>query len=285
MCENLIYSIRKSGCVLPIRLIHFGGTEISSDYIHKQVEFLHLADFSDEAKHFIIVLRTVLTNCPLGFLFRFLAWFSDWEEFIYSDNDVVALCNWEILFTHLSDHDLVHADEEYTTKGRFNYDKPESVKVIFGENALESAITAGHIAVKRNGEMVADFIKAIEWFHQHSSIPKKHDQALLHIASLIGSWKMLNLCKPPHSWLSSWSGDYENSLQIIQSIQTAGTKISHIHYSGGTPRGNLPLEELLLSSTNANSRLFTIACAWFRFSSKYEALNNLFRRAKRFLKK
>ena len=121
MCENLIHSIRASGCTLPIRLIHFGGKDIRAPYILSQAEFLYYDDFPAEAKQIIADLRSVLTECPLGFLYRYLAWFGDWDEFIYSDNDIVALTNWENLFDYLDDNDLVHADEEYTTKGCFNF--------------------------------------------------------------------------------------------------------------------------------------------------------------------
>ena len=283
MCENLIYSIRESGCTLPIRLIHFGGAQITSSYIISEVEPLRYESFSDEAKQFITCLRTVLTDCPLGFLYRYLAWFSDWDEFIYSDNDVVALCNWDNLFGYLSNHDLVHADEEYKTNGVFNYKDPEEVKRLFGEFALESAVTAGHIVVKRNGRMIPDILDAIKWFKENSSIPHKHDQSLLHIASLLGNWKTLNLCKPPYNWLSSWVGDYRNSLQLIQSIQNKNSTISHIHYSGGNPRGNLAIQELLLSSISADTRLSKIALTWLRFNSKYESLNNYYSKVKRFL--
>jgi hypothetical protein len=283
MCENLIYSIRESGCTLPIRLIHFGGVEVTSSYIISEVELLRYENFPDEARKFITSLRTVLTECPLGFLYRYLAWFSDWNEFIYSDNDVVALCNWNSLFDYLGGYDLVHADEEYKTNGIFNYKHPKEVKQLFGESALESAVTAGHMVVKRNARMIPDINNAIEWFKQNGNIPHKHDQSLLHIASLLGNWKILNLCKPPHNWLSSWAGDYKNSLKLIQSIQVKNTSISHIHYSGGKPRGNLAIQELLLSCNNSDNRLSKLALTWLRFHSKYESINTYYSKAKRFL--
>ncbi|WP_026463750.1 hypothetical protein [Adhaeribacter aquaticus] len=254
MCQNLIYSIRESGCQLPIRLIHFGGTEINSAYILNQVELLRYEDFPADAKQLIANLRTVLTDCPMGYLYRYLAWFSDWDEFIYSDNDIVALCNWEKLFEYLSDNDLVHADEEYTTEGKYNYNKPELVKSIFGSSALETAITAGHIVVKKNSRMVEDINNAVNWFKENPHIPKKHDQSLMHIASLLGNWKMINLCRT-HGWLSSWAGDYKNALEIIHKIQNKDTRISHIHYSGGSPRGDFAIQELLFSNKTDKERL------------------------------
>lgn len=292
-CENLIFSIRKSGCKLPIRLVHFGGEKINSEFVLSEVEYLTYDEFSNEAKAFITNLGTVLTDCPKGFLYRFLGWFSDWDEFIYADNDIVALMNWEQLFEYTEEYDLVHADEEYTTQGIFNYMQPDKVEAFFGEGSLNTAITAGHIVVKKNPKMIADMNAAIEWFKQHPEIPKKHDQSLLHIATLIGDWKLLNLCKQPHNWLSSWSGDYTNSLDLIQAIQggyvqdtashktwfsivsdkskterkeqsptsSSYTPISHLHYSGRGRIGSEPIDDLMFSDqTNKKrmKRLFTI---------------------------
>jgi len=279
MCKNLIYSIRAGGCSLPIRVIHFGGKEIQSPYILNQVELLHYEDFPAEAKQFILNLRSVLTDCPLGFLYRYLAWFSDWDEFIYSDNDIVALCNWSDMFTYLESYDLVHADEEYTTKGMFNYHKPLLVTELFGKCALESAITAGHIVVKRNNKMIQDINNALDWFKKHPDIPQKHDQALMHIASLIGNWKLLNLCKS-QNWLSSWAGDYKNSLQLIQLIQNKNAKISHLHYSGGTPQGNLAIQDFLFSKDDDQSRLIKLSLVSLRFLSGFNRLSHYYWRVK-----
>ena len=251
-CANLIYSIRESGCTLPINLIHFGGEEIKSDYILNEVNFMRETDFSDEARSFIDRMQKVINFCPRGFLYRFLALFSDYDEILYSDNDIVALCNWESLFEYMGDNDLVHADLEYTTKGKYNYYKPEAVKEIFGEKALESAITAGHILIKIDQKLVLDIDKGLEWFKSNDDIPVRHDQALLHIASLLGNWKIRNLCKTDN-WLSSWAGHFKNDLDLIQKIQ-AGQPISHLHYSGGTPSGTAPIDDLLYSNLDKKSR-------------------------------
>ncbi|MEZ7503912.1 hypothetical protein [Flavobacterium sp. Arc2] len=286
-CENLIYSIRKSGCRLPIRLIHFGGAPINSKKILDEVEFMTVDDFPEEAKVFIANLRSVLTDCPMGFLYRFLAWFSDWDEFIYSDNDIVALMNWERLFDYTEGYDLVHADEEYTTQGIFNYLIPNKIEELFGKGSLSTAITAGHILIKKNPKMIADMNAAVEWFKQYPEIPKKHDQSLLHIATQLGEWKLLNLCKPPYNWLSSWSGDYKNSLDLIQAIQGneerrsisfrswyatlsdenkkqyekqslkeyKNASISHLHYSGRGRLGSQPIDDLMFSSQTDENRM------------------------------
>lgn len=289
-CENLIYSIRESGCQLPIRLIHFGGEPVNSKKILNEVEFLTVDNFSEEAKAFIANLRSVLTDCPIGFLYRFLAWYSDWDEFIYADNDIVAMMNWEYLFDYLEDgYDLVHADEEYTTQGIFNYNKPNAIIEIFGAEALNSAITAGHIVVKKSDVMIADMNMAINWFKEHQSIPMNHDQALLHIAALLGNWKLLNLCKPPYNWLSSWSGDYKNTIDVIHAIQSGGKQksasyhkwffslsevnkieidnqahqlekapISHLHYSGRGVLGAEPIDDFMFSNQSNANRLKTL---------------------------
>lgn len=294
-CENLIYSIRKSACTLPIRLIHFGGEPVNSKYILDEVEFLTEADFSVEAKAFVKNLRTVLTDCPMGYLHRFLAWFSDWDEFIYADNDIVAMMNWERLFEFSEGFDLVHADNEYTTSGFYNYLEPQKIKEIFGKDSLNSAITAGHMLVKKSPKMIDDMNAAVNWMNQNPGIPIKHDQSLLHIAALLGDWKMLNLCKPPYNWLSTWAGDYNNSLDLIHALQgceqqkVASFKawyanafeenrsqynesspraekvfISHLHYSGRGRLGSEPIDELIFSSqTNGNRKrlLFKIYSA------------------------
>lgn len=286
-CENLIYSIRRSGCGLPIRLIHFGGEKVNSEFILTEVEFLTVDDFSKEAKTFIANLRSVLTDCPTGFLYRFLAWFSDWDEFVYADNDIVAMINWERLFDYLNDgYDMVHADEEYTTHGIYNYNKPNKVIEIFGDEALNSAMTAGHIVVKKSDVMIEDMNAAVNWFKENPSIAIRHDQALLHIASLLGNWKLLNLCKPPHNWLSSWSGDYKNSLDLIHAIQDGGRKksdsyqnwysslsaenksvldnqtkqlenapISHIHYSGRGAIGAEAIDDFMFANQSDGKRM------------------------------
>ncbi len=285
LTENLIYSIRASGCVLPIRLIHFGGLEIQSKYVLSQVELLRYSDFPEDAKNFVYKLRSVLTDCPLGFLYRFLAFFSDWDEFIYSDNDIVALCNWEALFDQLQGYDLLHSDKEYTTEGKFNYKCPESVKTVFGDSALASAFTAGHIVLTNNKMMVEDITKAIEWFKKNPDIPKKHDQSLLHIASLLGNWKMINLCKPPHNWLSSWAGDYKNSLELIHQIQYNNSNISHLHYSGSTPKGDLAIQDLLLSNNKDRERLMKLCFVILKSFLGYKRLSMNTKKIQKLLKK
>ncbi len=281
-CANLIYSIRQSGCTLPINLIHFGGEKITAEFILNEVTFLHESDFPDEAIHFIDRIQEVITSCPRGFLYRFFALFSDCDEVLYSDNDIVAMCNWESLFDYLPDYDLVHADLEYTTEGKYNYYKPEVVKQIFGEKSLESAITAGHILIKRDQKIIDDIYKALEWFEANHGIPKRHDQSLLHIASLLGDWKVRNLCKTDN-WLSSWAGHFKNDLDIILKIQ-AGQPISHLHYSGGTPSGTSPIDDLLFSNLDKKSRIKILVSSGLKDLTGLSALASIRKKGKNKLK-
>jgi len=246
-CGNLIHSIRATGCTLPIRLIPFGGPPIDSPAILSQVQLTPLDAYPPEGMAFIAELAAVLT-CPRGFLYRFLSWFGDWDDFIYSDNDIVALMDWSELFTQLdaSASVIVHADCEYQTGGRFNFNDPGAVTAAFGPEALAAAITAGHFAARRTATQLNDLRLALRWMTDHPGIAKPHDQALLHLAVLLGKWRVCNLCKPPGNWGSSWSGDYADPLTLIQAINGATRRrLSHLHYSGGWPDGSKPIEVLL----------------------------------------
>jgi hypothetical protein len=105
---------------------------------------------------------------------------------------------------------------------------------------------------------------------------------------MLAGWKVLNLCKPPYNWLSPWAGDYKNTLDMIQQMQGAClpesigftgwlaslseqnrteyiknlklnpesyVPISHIHYSGRSKPGNLPVDELIFSHLSIRKRL------------------------------
>jgi hypothetical protein len=252
-----------SGCRLPIRLIPFGGDPVASERILREVELVAPTSFPEEAGSLLEELTPLLTSCPGGYLRRFLAWFGDWDEFIYSDNDVVATMNWEELFEHLPGFDLVHADEEYRTGGAYNYRQPAELERAFGKGALLSAFTAGHMLVKRDLRMVDDMRRAARWFRENPDIPLKHDQALLHVASLLGSWKALNLCRPPHNWGSSWAGDYGNTLAVVHRI-AAGRRVSHIHYSGGHVRLSAPIEDFATAYLSSSQRTRALAGAALR---------------------
>lgn len=276
-CENLIYSIRASGCTLPIRVIPFGGQAVASTYILKEAELYPLTSFPQLGLNFVAELRTVLVDCPMGFLYRFLAWFGDWDTFIYSDNDVVALMNWEYVLDFTNTHDFVHADEEYITEGKYNYDNPEEIELIFGQDALLSAFTAGHFAARKNEQFIADMKQAVQWYTKNPGIAKKHDQALMHIASLLGNWKIKNLCRHPHNWLSTWAGNYTNTLQVVHKIQHSNIykPISHLHYSGHTPSGTKPIEDFLYANADERKRTAQLFVRGARDLSGYTYLQLL----------
>lgn len=252
-CLNLIYSIRASGCTLDINLIHFGGKPIAQNKLPCDVSILQESDFPSEAFDFVELLQSILA-CPRGFLLRFLAFFGEYEQFIYTDNDIVALIDWTQLVDKLEYYDLVHADQEFTTGGKYNFSNPSVPELEFGPNFHLCAITAGHFAAKKSHHFLDSLHDAMTWMKSNQSACLMHDQTLMHLAVVIGNLKVLNLCKPPHSWLSSWAGDYSNSLEVIHLLHK-GYHISHLHYSGG-PTGlfERPIDELLLSSLSPKSR-------------------------------
>jgi hypothetical protein len=251
---NLVYSIRTSGCNLDIVLIPFGGKPIDDARLLSQVEVFPVESFPREGLDFIAKLGSVL-ECSPGFLRRFLAFFGPYQKFIYTDNDIVALSNWKYFIEQLDSFDLVHADMEYSTLGKYNFKDPNVLESNFGVHAHQAAITAGHFAARKSDLFIVSLLKGLSWMSTHADSCCLHDQTLMHVASLCGRWKCLNLCKPPHHWLSSWAGDYMNTLDLIQKIQL-GRSISHLHYSGG-PIGSFeqPVDELLLSCLSSRQRL------------------------------
>ena len=102
--------------------------------------------------------------------------------------------------------------------------------------------------------MVADLRAAAAWMQAHPDVAIPHDQALLHLALLLGGWRTLNLCRPPHGWASSWAGDYRSPLAIIQTVNT-GRPASHLHYSGFAPATDHPLGDLLTVADSPAARL------------------------------
>jgi hypothetical protein len=247
---NLIHSLRRAGCRLPIRLIPYGGQPVDAKEVLAEVEVTPESAYPADGRALVDELAGAL-SCPRGFVLRYLAFFSDWDEFLYSDNDIVALMDWSELFTYFSDDprpDLVHADEEYTTGGRYNFREPAAITAAFGATALEQAVTAGHFLCRRDPRLVADLRRALAWMQAHPQVVIAHDQTLLHLAALLGGWRIRNLCKPPHGWASSWAGDYRDPLTLIHLLNGATRRrISHLHYSGSWPDGSKPIEVLLES--------------------------------------
>ena len=110
------------------------------------------------------------------------------------------------------------------------------------------------------------------------------DQVLLHVTLLVAEWRVLNLCKPPHNWASSWAGDYKDVLELVRTIQVERRPISHLHYSGRIGTGLRPIDELLWSSLTAKERNRKLLWALLRQASGGEALARQMSRAERKIK-
>jgi hypothetical protein len=253
-CNNLIASIRRCGCRLPIHVIAFDEHPAALDRQWEGVVPLSVADFPAEGIEFFNELTSRHRGCPPGLLRRFLAWFGEFDEFLYSDNDVVALMNWEELFPWLEGHDLVHADCEFTTGGRFNLREPEKFQELMGPGSLEAAMTSGHFLVRRSPRHPADLLAGLSWMEAHRDLLIWQDQVLLHVTLLLARWRVLNLCRPPHHWASSWAGDYPDLLELVRTLQVERRPISHMHYSGKIGTGTHPIDDLLWSSLPAHER-------------------------------
>ena len=136
LCNNLIASIRRCGCNLPIRVIPYGGSPLVPDPRWDGVKLLSLSDFPAEGLAFFRELTGRIRDCSPGHLRRYLCWFGEFDEFLYSDNDIVALMNWEELFPYLENYEIVHADEEFTTGGKYNMQRPDRFEELMGAGTL-----------------------------------------------------------------------------------------------------------------------------------------------------
>jgi len=284
-CSNLIASIRRCGCHLPIRVIPYGGSPMVLDQRRDGVKLLSLSDFPAEGRAFLAEIEGRIKQCSPGHLRRFLCWFGEFDEFLYSDNDVVALMNWEELFPYLEDYEIVHADEEFTTGGKFNFARPERFEEQMGAGALQAAMTAGHFLCRRSPRHPADLLAAMAWMEAHPEVPIWHDQTLLHVTLVLAQWRVLNLCRQPHGWASSWAGDYKNVLDLIRVIQVDRRPISHLHFSGGIATGVEPIDELLLTSLPAKERNRKLLRALLRQASGLREVERQFGRVKHKIKR
>jgi hypothetical protein len=239
---NLVYSIRASGCTAPIGLIPYDDDGPTLPALRAATTFMPLDSFPAAALALLDELRAFYPRTSAGLLRRFLAFYGPYEEFIYTDNDIVALGNWDAYFESLTDADLVHADEEYRTGGKYNYLDPAALERELGADALDSQLTAGHFAARQRGDITSVFQSAMSWIRAHPGIAREHDQAFLHLAVLLGPLRAINLCRPPHNWRSTWAGDYRNSLAVVQAAQGPG-RLLHLHYSGGTTEGYAARED------------------------------------------
>jgi len=278
-CRSLIYSIRKFGCRLPIRVVPYGGQSLRLDSSWEDVRLMSMSDFSQEGLEFLEELHRRIPQCPQGLLRRFLGWFGEFDEFLYSDNDVVALMNWEELFNYLNNCDFVHADTEFTTKGKFNFLQPGRFEELMGAGALDQAITAGHFLCRPKPQHKADFLAGIAWMEAHPDVPIWHDQTLLHVTATLANWQVLNLCKPPNNWADPFAGCYENLLDLFQVIRGGHHPISHLHYAGGIASGAQPRDELFYSRFSARQRKRRLLRALIWDLSGLRLMQDLTRRA------
>ncbi|MGA3131737.1 MAG: hypothetical protein ABSD59_13105 [Terracidiphilus sp.] len=283
-CNNLIASIRRCGCRLPIHVIPFDERPAILDRRWDGVVQLSMADFPAEGLKFFNEIKDRHRQCDPGLLRRFLCWFGEFDEFLYSDNDVVALMNWEELFPWLENHDMVHADYEFTTGGRFNLREPRRFEELMGAGSLEAAMTSGHFLCRRLPGHAADLLAGLAWMEAHRDLLIWQDQVLLHITLLVRQWRVLNLCKPPHNWASSWAGDYKDVLELVRTIQVERRPISHMHYSGKIGTGLRPIDELMYSSLTEKERNRKLLWALLRRASGLEALARQKSRAQRKIK-
>jgi hypothetical protein len=280
-CNNLIASIRRCGCRLPIRVIPYGGRCAVLDARWDGVEQLSMGDFPGEGLAFLAEIESRIPQCSSGHLRRFLCWFGEFDEFLYSDNDVVALMNWEELFPWLENHDLVHADCEFTTGGKFNLREPRRFEELMGGGALGAALTAGHFLCSRSPRHPADLLAGLAWMEAHRDLLIWHDQTLLHVTLLVAQWRVLNLCRPPHNWASSWAGDYKDVLEFVRTIQVECRPISHMHYSGRIATGTRSIDELIYSNLTEKQRNRRRLWTLLRQASGLEAMDRQLNRVRR----
>ena len=264
-CNNLIASIRRCGCRLPIHVIPFDESPAVLDKRWDGVAPLSMADFPAEGREFFNELKRRHRQCHPGLLRRFLSWFGEFDEFLYSDNDVVALMNWEELFP-------------------FNLREPRRFEELMGAGSLEAAMTSGHFLCRRSPRHPVDLLQGLAWMESHRDLLIWQDQVLLHVTLLVAEWRVLNLCKPPHNWASSWAGDYQDVLELVRTIQVERRPISHMHYSGKIGAGTRPIDELLWSSLTAKERNRKLLWALLRQASGGEALARQMSRAERKIK-
>jgi hypothetical protein len=280
-CWNLIFSIRGCGCRLPIRIIPYGDEPLRADPKWEDVRLLSINEFSAEGLSFVDELKRRMPQCPMGLLRRFFCWFGEFDEFLYSDNDIVALMNWEELFSYLDTYDLVHADLEHTTNAVYNMRQPARFEELMGPGSLEFAMTAGHFLCRPKPRHRSDLLAGLAWMETHPDVPIWHDQALMHVTLALAKWPVLNLCKPPHNWAGTHAGSYENAWEVIRAIQLGKRPISHLHFSGGVASGTSAIDELLLVNLPEKERKRKLMRALAWEASGLKAVGGLAKRAAR----
>jgi hypothetical protein len=244
--------LRQAGCAWPIALIPFDDDVPTDPRLLAETTILNLEKFPREAIDLLAQIGRLWPKSRLGLFRRLLAWYGPFDEFIYTDNDIVALGDWTVYFDRLAGADLVHADWEYKTVGIFAYAKPEIVVEKFGPAALDSLFTTGHFASRKKPEMTAIFSQTIAWLRENPGVAFEVDGPLLHLAMLVGSQRVVNLCREPDHLPSPWAGDYRNALEVAQA---ASRGLRKLHYSGWTPDGYYAREEFTHSNLTDAARL------------------------------
>lgn len=251
---NLVYSLRRAGCALPIALIPFDDHLPTHPRLLAETTFLQVDTFPQEARDILARIHDLWPKSTGGLFRRLLAWYGPFDEFIYTDNDIVALGDWTPYFDRLDGHDLAHADKEYTTGGIYAYRQPAAVQEKFGPKALDSLYTTGHFAARKRPDMTRIFSATIDWLRTNPDVAHRVDGSFLHLAVLVGGLRIKNLCQPPEDWPSPWAGDYQNALEVVQTVQR-GKPLLQIHYSGWNPDGAAAREEFIFSDCTDAERL------------------------------
>lgn len=279
MTANLIYSIRRSGCTLPIMLIPFDHEAPTDPRVREAATLLPIESFPAEARALLDDLTCLWPRTRAGLFRRFLAWYGPLDEFIYSDNDIVALGDWTPYLDHLAGFDLVHADREFATGGIYNYPDPAALERELGAGALLSVLTAGHFAGRKRDDITDIFQRTLAWIRRHPNIAEEHDQAFLHLAVLLGPLRPRNLCQSD-AWPSSWAGDYRNALDVVQAAQGPG-RLLHLHYSGGVSGGYAAAEDFCYADCTDAARMRHLTAAAFRHWSGLHYVRGQFARGLR----
>jgi len=276
---NLVYSLRRTGCRLPIALIPFDDHVPTHPRLLAETTRMDVASFPQECRTLLAQIHELWPESNGGLFRRMLAWYGPFDEFIYTDNDIVALGDWTPYFDHLDGYDLVHGDKEYTTGGIFAYRQPATVVEAFGPAALDSLYTTGHFASRKNPEMTRIFTATIDWLRAHPDVAYRVDGSLLHLAVLVGKLRIKNLCQAPEDWPSPWAGDYRNALDVVQTSQR-GKPLLQIHYSGGYPDGYEARDEFCFSDCTDTERLRRLLWTAVRYWSGAHFLKKVWSRLK-----
>jgi hypothetical protein len=263
---HLVFTLRQAGCTLPMALIPYDDDLPVHPRLRKETTFLKVSDFPGEGRALLGQIAELWPASRTGLFRRLLAWWGPFDEFIYSDNDIVALADWSLFLDRLGGNDFLHADEEYVTGGVYAYKKPEAVREKFGAAALDSLFTTGFYASRKKPEITAALAATAPWLCANPGVAHEVDGAFLHLAVLVGGLRIRNLCRAPDHWPSPWAGDYRNALELVQ-LSQAGKPLFQLHFSGWNPDGYRASEDIYFSEdTNAQRMRRHIRAAFARWS-------------------